>query len=169
MVSVLAVFSYFLIFILLAALAYRDLKEYILPDYLNAALALSFMAFHIATHWQIITPVNALLGGIAGGGLLLFIRAISNKFYREDSLGLGDVKMMAAAGLGLGFPDVLMALSLGAFAGLLHGLGMVCADRRTNKRKTPFGQANVPAGLGLAVGIALVMVYKFGFEWLKTR
>jgi hypothetical protein len=46
----LSILSYFIIFALLAALAYRDLKEYILPDYLNAALGLSFLAFHISKH-----------------------------------------------------------------------------------------------------------------------
>lgn len=169
MLLAISIFSYFLILALLAALAYRDIREYILPDYLNAALALGFMSFHIATHWQIIQPAGALLGSLAGGGLLLLIRNIANKFYKEDSLGLGDVKLMAAAGLGLGYPNILMALSLGAFVGLLHGLGMAFAGRKTNKHKVSLGEVNVPAGLGLTVGITALMVYGFGFEWLTIK
>jgi leader peptidase (prepilin peptidase)/N-methyltransferase len=168
MLTIVSMFSYFIIFALLIALAYRDLKEYILPDYLNAALALGFMSFHISTHWQIIVPVEALLGGLMGGGLLLFIRTLANKFYNADSLGLGDVKLMTAAGLGLGFPNILMALSIGAFAGLLHGLFMAWTDKKTAKgKKLSLGQVNVPAGLGLAFGIAVVTVYEFGFAWLR--
>jgi leader peptidase (prepilin peptidase)/N-methyltransferase len=165
---VFAIFSYALIFALLLALAYRDLKEYILPDYLNAALGLSFISFHIATHWNIIMPIEALTGAIIGGGFLFLVRIIAHKFYKENSLGLGDVKLITVAGFGLGTPEILMALSLGAFAGLIHGLCMACADRK-NKNKISFGQINVPAGLGLAVGIALVTVYKFGFEWLTIK
>jgi len=167
MLSALSIFSYLLVFVTLLALAYRDMKDYILPDYLNASLALSFFSFHMATHWQIITPAQALWGGLAGGGLLLLIRTIANKFYQSDSLGLGDVKLMAAAGLGLGHPDILMALIIGACAGLLHGLFMAYAGRKAHLRRVPLSEVNVPAGLGLAVGIIMVMLYRFGFEWLK--
>lgn len=169
MLSALSIFSYLLIFAILMALAYRDAKEYILPDYLNAALAITFTSFHIMTGWQIITPVDALLGSLMGGGLLLLIRTLADKFYRADSLGLGDVKLMAAAGLGLGHPGVLMALVVGATAGLLHGLGMACADKKKHQRNIQLDQVNVPAGVGLAIGIAVVMLYQFGFEWLDTR
>lgn len=164
MLSIISVFSYFLIFALLAALAYRDLKEYILPDYLNAALALGFMSFHISTEWHVLSPPDAFFGALAGGGLLFFIRSLANMFYKTDSLGLGDVKLMTAAGIGLGYPDILMALTLGAFAGLLHGLLMAWADK---KGRVSLGQVNVPAGLGLTIGIAAVMVHGFGVEWLK--
>lgn len=167
MLPVLAAFSYCLALAILAALAYRDIKEYILPDHLNAALALSFMSFHISTSWHVITPAEALLGSIMGGGLLLLIRAIANKFYDEDSLGLGDVKLMAAAGLGLGHPDVLMALTVGAFVGVLHGLCMGYAGRKVTKGKLSLGRINVPAGVGLASGIAVMMICGFGFEWLQ--
>jgi leader peptidase (prepilin peptidase)/N-methyltransferase len=166
MLIALSIFSYFIIFALLAALAYRDVKEYILPDSLNAALALSFIIFHIITHWQFITPLGAAEGGVAGGGLLLLIRAIANRYYHEDALGLGDVKLMAAAGLGLGFPNIFMALSLGAFAGLLHGLCMGLWEKKKNNHKVNWGRVNVPAGLGLTIGIALMMLYQFHFESL---
>jgi len=169
MLSVLSVFSYFIIFSLLVALAYRDLKEYILPDTLNATLALSFITFHISTHWQLLTPIDALLGGLVGGGMLFLIRAVANKFYNSDSVGLGDVKFITAAGLGLGHPNILLALSLGAFLGLLHGLCMVISDKKTNKKNTSFAQVNVPAGLGFALGVALVMLYQFGFEWINVK
>jgi leader peptidase (prepilin peptidase)/N-methyltransferase len=167
MMIALSIFSYLAIFALLGALAYRDIKEYILPDSLNAALAVSFIILHITKHWQLITPLQALEGCLAGGGLLLLIRAIANRFYHEDALGLGDVKLMAAAGLGLGFPNIFMALSLGSFIGLLHGVYMAILDKRKSKdHKINLGHVNVPAGLGLTIGIALMMAYQFGFESL---
>lgn len=161
------IFLYLLVFVILFSLAYSDLKEYILPNRLNAALAISLASFHISTNWQILTPPEALLGALAGGGFLLFIRTLSDKFYKPDSLGLGDVKLMAAAGLGLGYPNIMLALSLGAGLGLLHGFYMSCAARKKTGRKIPMGEVNVPAGAGLAAGIALTMIYAFGFEWLR--
>ena len=167
MLPILSVFSYLIIFFLLFALAYRDLKEYILPDALNAVLALGFVTFHISTHWQLLAPMDALLGGAAGGGLLFLIRVVANKFYKPDSVGLGDVKLMTAAGFGLGHPDVFLALSLGAFFGLLHGLCMAASGKRGNENGASFAQVNVPAGLGFVLGIAMVMLYRFGFGWIN--
>ena len=120
------------------------------------------MSFHIAPHWQYIKPPQALEGALAGGGLLLVIRFFANRFYNADSLGLGDVKLMTAAGFGLGIPDIFMALSLGAFAAILHGLVIAHAQKENNHR-IKIGQINVPAGLGLTIGIAFVAVYRFGF------
>jgi len=160
------IFSYTLIFIILAALAYRDLKEYILPDILNAALALTFIFFHTLSHWQLVKPMEALEGMLTGGGLLLIIRTLANKYYRQDSLGLGDVKLMAAAGIGLGFPNIFMALSIGAFAGVLHGFIMAVIEKKKTSHKIDLSRVNVPAGVGLAFGIAIVMVVQFGFVWL---
>jgi hypothetical protein len=74
-------FSYLLVFGLLAALAYRDLKDYILPNHLNAALALAFLSFHIATEWQIMTPVEAISGGLTGGGFLWVVFCIKRKIF----------------------------------------------------------------------------------------
>lgn len=108
----------------------------------------------------------AIEGGIAGGGLLLLIRLVANNFYKTDALGLGDVKLITAAGIGLGFPHIFIAISFGAFAGLLHGLCMAFLERKKTGHKVKMGRVNVPAGVGLAIGIALVLVWQFGFEWL---
>jgi prepilin signal peptidase PulO-like enzyme (type II secretory pathway) len=80
---------------------------------------------------------------------------------------LGDVKLMCAAGLGLGFPNIMLALSIGAGLGLLHGLFMGLKEKRRTCGKIDFGKINVPAGLGLCGGIAIVMVMQFGFGWME--
>lgn len=168
MLTLLAIFSYILALLLLTALAWRDLQEYILPNKMNAALALTFGAFHISTGWQIVTPQEAVLGALAGGGMLLAIGLAADHFYKKDSLGMGDVKLMAAAGIGLGFPDIMLAMSAGAFAAMLHGCVMAIAQERRTGEKVNLGEINVPAGLGLAAGVAIVMVTQFGFSWTGT-
>jgi leader peptidase (prepilin peptidase)/N-methyltransferase len=161
-----AVISYVTVLCLLAALAVYDFRHYILPDVLNAALATAFIIFHAFTHWSMLPPLSALLGAAVGGGLLLLIRTAANRFYKEDSLGLGDVKLMAAGGAGLGFPDILLALSLGAGLGLVHGLAMGWMEKRKGAA-VDFGRVNVPAGVGLAAGIAMVMTMRFSTVWMQ--
>lgn len=168
MLVALSIFSYILILGLLAALAWRDVQEYILPNKLNAALALAFVAFHISIGWRLITPLESLSGGLVGGGFLLAIAFIADKFYRKDSIGMGDVKLMAVAGLGLGFPQVLLAMSAGAFAGLFHGCMIALWRQKKTKQSVSLHEINVPAGLGLCVGIAIIMVTQFGFSWIGS-
>ena len=165
MLLAISILSYLVILGLLAMLAYIDVREYILPDRLNAALAITFTTFHIATGWKIISPPDALWGALAGIIFLLVIRQAANHFYKEDSLGLGDVRLIGAAGLGLGFPDIMLALSLGSLFGLLHGGLMALQMKKHNRQPISFSRINVPAGLGLAAGIAIVMLVKFGFFW----
>lgn len=165
MLSILSMLSYVLVFLLLMALSYRDAKEYILPDALNAALAICFGAFHISLQWLLITPQEALIGALAGGGMLLLIRAIANKFYNPDSLGLGDVKLMTAAGFGLGYPNIFLALTIGAAAGLIHGFCIMGYQHLKNNHKIEFDHINVPAGVGLSIGIAATLLWQFGFAW----
>jgi leader peptidase (prepilin peptidase)/N-methyltransferase len=154
------------IILLLAALAAYDLKHYILPDKLNLALAIACLLLHVVTRWTLLSPVEAVAGAAASGGLLLLVRAAARKYYGEDALGLGDVKLMAAAGIGLGFPHVLLALSWGAGIGLVHGLVMG-ARKKKRGEKVDLSKINVPAGLGLCAGVVIVMVMQFGAELVK--
>lgn len=167
MLELLSIFSYLLIFLLLIALAWRDAKEYILPDLLNATLAITFGAFHTSLDWHLLSPLSALGGALAGGGFLYVIRALALRFYHEDSLGLGDVKLMAAAGFGLGPQGIFMALTIGSAAGVLHGLSLAFYERLKNNHKIKIAEVNVPAGVGLAFGIMVTMYLQFGFEWLN--
>lgn len=166
MTTMLASISYLLIFAILIALAWRDLKDYLLPDILTTSLMLVYLSFHIATDWLYLTPLNALVGAALGGGMLFAIRALASRFYEEDALGLGDVKLMAAAGFGLGHPDILLALMIGAAGGLLQGLYLAYAICREKGETPPLGEINVPAGLGLTFGCAAVTLHKFGLIWL---
>ena len=165
MLPALAIFSYVLIYGLLAALAWSDIKTFLLPNGLNAALALSFMSFHISTGWHILTPSQAVAGAIVGGGFLLIARFLAKHFGKEDAVGLGDVKLMAAAGLGLGVPAVLLSLSLGAFFGLLHGAFIAWRQEKLTGTAPNLSTVNVPAGAGLALGIACIMATHFGLFW----
>lgn len=159
--------SWALIFALLALLAVTDIRSYLLPNRLVAALAITIYSFHISTHWQFLSVSESLIGLIAGGGFLLVVRTIANKVTKTDALGLGDVKFMGASGLLLGFPGIFLALSLGAFLGIFHGVLLQYLENARTGKKPPLATVNVPAGAGLALGVALVALYQIGFWWQK--
>jgi len=146
---------------LLIALSAIDLKHGILPDKLVLAFLGAGMAFHYATHFLFISPLEILEGAALGGGLLYAVRVVANFYYKDDVLGLGDVKLLAAAGAWLGPHDVIIAIMVGAAAGIVHGLSVGFKDSIIKKKYIDLKTLSLPAGPGFAVGIAIAGVIKF--------
>lgn len=100
----------------LMALLAIDLKHFILPDTLVAALALLSIAFHGADIIHFIVP------GLAFAFILWLLGWVMEKALKKEALGFGDVKFFGAAGLWLGFPALApLCLMAGAF-GVVMGL-----------------------------------------------
>jgi leader peptidase (prepilin peptidase)/N-methyltransferase len=89
-----------------------------------------------------------------------------NAYYKQDTLGLGDVKLLAAAGLWLGVEGVVIALTVGAFAGLLHGIAVGLIQAVRDKRKANFSRLMIPAGPGFCVGIIGAWLWLF-YDYFK--
>lgn len=145
---------------LLVALSVIDLRVRLLPDKLVLPFALTGLLFHGLTLFAYSGFIDMALGAVLGGGILYGIRAVANRLYGRDALGLGDVKLMAAAGLWLG-DGVLLALSLGAVLGMLHGLAVGLWQSRSTGQPLDLNRLEVPAGPGFALGIAVIALYKF--------
>jgi leader peptidase (prepilin peptidase) / N-methyltransferase len=139
-----------------------DIRIWILPDKLNLALALLGIGFHFATGFEILEPHQAIFGALTGAGFLYLIRMGGNAYYKEESLGLGDVKLLGAAGLWLGPEATILSIILGAAAGIVHG--MILAGIVAARSKAPYSlkRLALPAGPGFCVGIALAALWAFG-------
>lgn len=146
---------------ILAILCVIDMRVRLLPNEFVATFAALGVVFHLATLFRLLPPSQALIGAIAGFGILYLIRMAANAYYKQDSLGLGDVKLLGAAGLWLGPEGVLFAVTAGSFAGLIHGI--VYAGWLSWKHKTPYTlhRLKIPAGPGFAVGIISVGAYMY--------
>ena len=161
MLLILALICMISAIILLGALSYIDLKERILPNELVLALACSGFVFHLCTVFHFFTLTDIVIGALIGGGLLFIIREISNRFHGEDTLGLGDVKLMAAGGMWLGPEAILIAITLGAIMGVVHGLIIGIYASYHAKVPMKWDKMSVPAGPGFAVGLILAAIYTF--------
>ncbi len=69
--------------------------------------------------------VDALLGAVAGGGLLLGIAKVYVCIRGREGLGMGDVKMLAMIGAFLGPPLTFLALAWASLLGAATGIGMI--------------------------------------------
>ena len=143
-----------------------DLKIRILPNWLNAMLALAGLGFHASMMFTLMPWWMLIAGALFGGGVLYTIRAVANRIYGMDTIGLGDVKLLAAGGLWLGAEHIMMALSIGAIAGLFHGLGVMLIEKIKTGTMPAFRGMTIPAGPGFAFGIFVVGLYNFGLPYL---
>lgn len=138
-----------------------DLRVRLLPNVYVGAFFLCGVFFHLLSGFAFGSVDNLAYGALAGGGLLWLIRALANRAYGFDTLGLGDVKLMVAAGFWLGLDFIFLGLCVGAFAGLLHGIVHGMREQKRTGEKVDFARLSIPAGPGFIVGIAFVGAVKF--------
>lgn len=141
----------------LVILSVIDLRTRLLPNRWVIIFAALGAGFHLSTAFYILTPLAMCGGAITGGVFLLAVRCVANRLYRTDTLGMGDVKLMTAAGLWLGPPGILMAITIGAASGVIHGLMLAVMTAFRTKNWPKMTQFSLPAGPGFAVGIAAAL------------
>ena len=152
-------------FLVLMALSYIDLKIGLLPNVLVLTFAILGFAYHGIAFFAGLSIIQMALGILMGGGLLYTVRFVANWHYKTDTLGLGDVKLLAAAGIWLGPELVLIALTLGAFAGFLHGCGVWAYTALIRKEHVALGKLSIPAGPGFIVGILIAWALQYSDFW----
>jgi prepilin peptidase CpaA len=133
------------------ALAYR------IPNWLTALIAVAFFPLAIAGGM----PWDAVLMHVVAG-IVLFFAGFA--LFALGLFGGGDAKLIAAAGLWFGWPNVIPFLVLTVFAGGLLALA-VAAWAMLNMNAELKGQTwlkrfsamkpNVPYGYALAIGAIL--------------
>ena len=153
--EIISLILFFLAILTLIWLGWIDLKLWLLPNELVFLFAALALPFHMMTDWIYGGWLFFGIGALVGGGILWGIRAIANYIYGFDTLGLGDVKLLAAAGLWLGPEAVMMALSLGAACGVVHAMSLAVI------RKKSLNRMMLPAGPGFISGILIVLIYHY--------
>lgn len=161
MLEVLSILCLILAFAALCALVVIDLRTRLLPNILVLSLAVSGAAFHASSLFFYNTPLDLLVGAIIGAGILYLVRVAGNTYYKADTLGLGDVKLMGAGGLWLGSDFILIAIIAGALAGLVHGLALIGCNWFKTKTIAPLSTFSLPAGPGFAAGLLIAALAKF--------
>lgn len=129
----------------LLALAATDLKYFLLPDFLTLPLIAAGLLVTAALDTGAITA--HVLGAAAGYVFVRLLRFAYRKLRGREGMGLGDAKLLAAAGAWVswqGVPSVLVIASLSALAIVL--LGSIVFSKIDPARRVPFG---VFIGLGL--------------------
>jgi leader peptidase (prepilin peptidase) / N-methyltransferase len=113
-----------------------DLQQRILPNVITlpGIVAGFLFSLFMPPGW-----IGALVGILAGGGVLLLVAEAYYRVRKEEGLGMGDVKMLAMIGAFLGWKLMLVTLVLSSFLGSIIGLGMIALKLGDMKYALPFG------------------------------
>ena len=134
----------------LIALFAFDITAFVLPNFLTYPLLVC--GFLIALDSGAGAVVESAAGAFAGAFCLLLVKYSYRLLAKRDGLGMGDVKLFAAAGAWVGPAGLPQTLLIGSLLGLMYAAAHL---RRPGKsmalEKVPFG-----ASLCLALWITWV-------------
>ena len=146
----------------LIAVSFIDLEFQIIPDEISlgglaVGVALSGLApiLH-GTESRWLALGRSAIGILVGGGVLYGTGVMGDFIFRKESMGGGDIKLMAMAGSLLGWKTALLAFFLAPLLALIPGLAVLAFKR---SHVIPYGPF---------LSLALVVSLFFGGEILRA-
>ncbi len=137
----------------LIILAYIDYNKKIIPNKILLAmigLRLGLMITEAFIYKDMIYSIalSSFFGMAAGGGAFLLAALIM-----KNSIGMGDVKLVAVIGMYVGIGDLFSCMILSLLISLVTGVILIAAKKITSKDFMPFAPF-------LALGTILTLILK---------
>ena len=132
---------------ILLYLAYYDLHTFRLPDVITLPLILLGLLFNSLSNQSFISFQDAIIGAILGYSCLWLLNLLYRTVKKQDGIGMGDAKLLAALGAWLGWfvlPSILLIASL---TGLIGGIIWLQWNKQDHRSAFPFGPFLVIAGI----------------------
>ena len=142
----------------LVALAFIDLGTTLLPDSLTLPLLWLGLLFNLGGHFASLP--DAVIGAIAGYGVLWSVYWLFKLVTGKDGMGYGDFKLLAAIGAWLGWQMLPVTLLLSSVVGAAIGIAMIVLVKHDRRVPIPFGPYLAGGGLvALFFGTDLTQAY----------
>jgi leader peptidase (prepilin peptidase) / N-methyltransferase len=135
-------------FVFIAALiiiSFIDLDVRIVPDVISLPGIVTGLLFAVIGRYLISdpmeivpTPVAALIGVLVGGGFLLAVAWVYERFTGVEGMGGGDIKLLAMIGAFLGWPSIPLTLFFSSLGGSIIGLSIMLAKGVDRRYALPF-------------------------------
>ena len=136
-----------LLILVLVYLAYIDLRTFRLPDAITLPLILSGLLFNGFSGKGLASLQDSAIGAILGYTSLWLLNLIYRLTKKQDGIGMGDAKLLAALGAWLGclaLPEILLMASL---TGLIGGFIWLQWNKQNHHSAFPFGPFLSIAGI----------------------
>ncbi len=128
----------------LITLTLIDFDTQLLPDDITLPLLWLGLAFNLSGTFVPIT--DAVLGAIAGYGILWSVYWLFKLATGKEGMGYGDFKLLAALGAWLGWQALPLVVLLSSLVGAMVGILLIVIARRGRDIPMPFGPYLAAAG-----------------------
>jgi leader peptidase (prepilin peptidase)/N-methyltransferase len=133
----LAFAGYFAFAAALVVITFIDLDHQIIPDVISLPGIAIGLAFSLVS--PLVTPLDAAIGVLAGGGTLLSVAWLYKTFRGQEGMGGGDIKLLAMIGAFLGWQSIFVTLFVGSVIGSIIGVVVMLYEGADSKLAIPFG------------------------------
>jgi leader peptidase (prepilin peptidase) / N-methyltransferase len=137
-----------------------DLEHHLLPNVITLPGIVVGLAFSAMLPPGI---VDALIGVVAGGGVLWLVGEAYYRYSGQEGMGGGDVKMLAMIGAFLGWKLMVLTLVLSSVLGSVVGLLVILLRRGGMKHALPYGTFLSLAGLVASAFGQRILDWYLGF------
>jgi leader peptidase (prepilin peptidase)/N-methyltransferase len=133
--------------LILVYLAYIDLRTFRLPDAITLPLILSGLLVSGLSNQGFVSFWDSAIGAILGYLSLWLLNFLYRLAKRQDGIGMGDAKLLAALGAWLGWFSLPGILLIASLTGLIGGLIWLQWNKQNHRSAFPFGPFLAIAGI----------------------
>jgi len=136
-----------ILILVLVYLAYIDLRTFRLPDVITLPFILSGLLVSGLSNQGLVSFQGSAIGAALGYLSLWLLNSLYRFVKKQDGIGMGDAKLLAALGAWLGWlalPGILLMASL---TGLIGGLIWLQWHKQNHRSAFPFGPFLAIAGI----------------------
>ncbi len=137
-------FKYMILVPMLISAFYIDLKLQIIPNRLTltifeTGLIFTFLNAALNLNLGITVFTNNILGMLVGGGIFLLITVIGGIIAGKEAMGFGDVKLMGALGLFLGWEKIIIVSVMSFLLAAIISIIILIFRKKQFDDYIPFG------------------------------
>ena len=170
--SLLLVCNLFSVFFL-SYVCVADVKTRIIPDQFIIGLLFASLLFMVddlsfiqesgGTWYRGI--LMRLLGGAAGGLILWLVKTLGSALFKQEAVGMGDVKLLFACGLLAGFSGVFWVIALSFLFAFLPALNRLI--HLTQSKQHPASAKQLPFAPFIVAATTLYLLFPAEFAFVS--
>ena len=131
----------------LVYLAYIDLRTFRLSNVITLPLIIAGCAYNGLSPLHFVRATDSLLGALLGYTFLWLLNYLYRLIKKQDGIGMGDAKLLAALGAWLGWVALPGILLIASILGLIGGLIWLQWNKQDHRAAFPFGPFLAFAGI----------------------
>jgi len=140
------------------AISWIDIEHLLIPDELTISVAVvGIVASFLYGGWRML--ISSLIGAAIGIFAFWIISVLGKRAFHKEAMGAGDILLIGAIGLLVGWKNVLLVIFISAFLGAIGGVITVIMRKAISPKDA---EINTAIPFGPFICAATIIVIPFG-------